>query len=65
MGRLAVEAGSTRDPEPAAWAYTRLASYQNQSHDTRAADWSLDRALQFVPQYAPALLLRENVSGQG
>ena len=56
--RLAVEAGSTRDPEPAAWAYTRLASYQWQSQDTAGADWSLNRAVQFVPQYAPALLLR-------
>lgn len=58
MLTLSVEAGSSRDPEPAAWAYARLALYRFQAGDSKAADHSLERALAFVPNYAPALLLR-------
>ena len=61
VARLSVEAGSTRDPEPAAWAYTRLALYQWQNHDQKSAEWSLHRAQEFVPQYAPALLLQGKI----
>lgn len=57
----AVEAGSSRDPEPAAWAYTRLALYQFQSGQTKAASWSLGRAAEFVKDYPAALFLRSKV----
>ncbi len=59
--RLAVEAGSSRDPEPAAWAYTRLALYQLQAHETKESSWSVDRALEFVKNYAAAMALRSKL----
>jgi tetratricopeptide (TPR) repeat protein len=57
----AVEAGSSRDPEPAAWAYTRLALYQFQAGETKAAAWSLERASEFVKDYPAALFLRSKI----
>ena len=59
--RLAVEAGNSRDPEPAAWAYTRLALYQFQSHELKETGWSVDRALEFVKDYPAALYLRSKL----
>jgi len=59
--RLAVEAGNSRDPEPAAWAYSQLAFYQLAGNNTGPARRSLDRALDFVPQYPPALFLRSKL----
>ena len=56
--RLAVSAGSPREPEPSAWAYTRLASYQFQAGAADNASTSVDLALQLAPGYAPALLMR-------
>ena len=56
--RLAVSAGNTREPEPTAWAYTRLALYQLQAGQEQAATRSTASALQFAPDYAPALLMR-------
>lgn len=56
--RLAVSAGNTREPEPTAWAYTRLALYQLQTGQVQAATSSTASALQFAPGYAPALLMR-------
>lgn len=56
--RMAVSAGNTREPEPTAWAYTRLALYQLQAGEGSAAASSAARALQFAPDYAPALLMR-------
>ncbi len=56
--RLAVSAGSPREPEPTAWAYTRLALYENQAGNAAHASTDLDLALQFAPDYAPALLMR-------
>lgn len=56
--RLAVSAGSPREPEPSAWAYTRLASYQFQAGAVDNASTSVDLALQLAPGYAPALLMR-------
>ena len=56
--RLAVSAGSSREPEPTAWAYTRLALYLLQDGDLTQAMTSTDLALQFAPDYAPALLMR-------
>jgi tetratricopeptide (TPR) repeat protein len=54
----AVEESSERDPEPAAWAYTRLATYQLQAGNTADAARSLNRATDFLPDYPGALLIR-------
>ncbi len=54
----AVEESSERDPEPAAWAYTRLATYQLQAGNMSGAARSLDRATDFLPDYPAALLVR-------
>lgn len=56
--RLAASSGSAREPEPLAWACTRLAFFELESGDTQSAIVSLDRATQFAPDYAPALLMR-------
>lgn len=56
--RLAVSSGSPREPEPLAWACTRLAFYELESGDAESALASLDRASQVAPDYAPALLMR-------
>lgn len=58
---LAVSAGNPREPEPTAWAYTRLAFYQLQAAETEQAATSTARALQYAPDYAPALLMRGRV----
>ena len=54
----AVEESSERDPEPAAWAYTRLATYQLQAGNAADAARSLNRATDFLPEYPGALLIR-------
>ncbi len=56
--RMAVSAGNSRDPEPAAWAYSRLAFYQLQGGKAGPASQSLTRALDFVKDYPAALFLR-------
>ncbi|MFN2476043.1 MAG: tetratricopeptide repeat protein [Chthoniobacterales bacterium] len=56
--KLAASSGSPREPEPLAWACTRLAFYELESGDVESALASLDRALQFAAGYAPALLMR-------
>jgi len=56
--QLAVKAASPRDPESIAWAYTRLAAYEAQASRAKEAEGLIDSALQFVPDYASALLLR-------
>ena len=58
MMQQSVAAGSPRDPEPLAWAYTRLAAFQLQAADLNGANWSIERALQLVSDYAPALLAK-------
>jgi tetratricopeptide (TPR) repeat protein len=59
--RMAVAGGSPLEPEPTAWAYTRLGVYQLQTGDTEAAAASADLALQFCRDYAPGLLLRGKI----
>src|SRR5215469_7527378 len=59
--RMAVGGGSPLEPEPTAWAYTRLGVYQLQTGDTEAAAASADLALQFCRNYAPGLLLRGKI----
>ncbi len=56
--RMAVSAGNSRDPEPAAWAYSRLAFYQLQGGKSGPASQSLTRAFDFVKDYPAALFLR-------
>lgn len=56
--QLAVKAASPRDPESIAWAYTRLAAYQAQASRVNEAEGFIDAALQYVPDYASALLVR-------
>ena len=57
----AVSAGNSRDPEPAAWAYSRLAFYQFQSGNALATSRSLARAFDFVKDYPAALFLQAKI----
>lgn len=56
--QMAARAGSPREREATAWAYTRLATYQWQAAQTESAAASIDAALELAPDYAPALLAR-------
>ena len=56
--RLAVSSGSSTEPEPLAWASTRLAFYLLQQNESAAALAATDEAVRFAPDYAPALLVR-------
>ena len=57
----AVKSASPRDPESIAWAYARLAFYELQARRLTAAATFADSALQYVPDYAPALLVRGRI----
>ena len=59
--QLAVSAGSPREAEPAAWAYTRLGIFELQTGNIEGAANSAEMALQLVENYAAALLLRGRV----
>jgi tetratricopeptide (TPR) repeat protein len=61
----AVKAASPRDPESIAWAYTRLASYELQRGRLSEADRLIASALQHVPNYAAALLVRGRIQLAG
>jgi tetratricopeptide (TPR) repeat protein len=54
--RLAARAGGSRNAEPTAWAYSRLALYELQSGAFERAQGAARDALKLQPQYAPALL---------
>ena len=56
MMRAAVKAASPRDLESVAWAYARLATYELQRGRLADAARMADAALQYVPDYAAALL---------
>jgi tetratricopeptide (TPR) repeat protein len=56
--RLAVSSGSPREAEPTAWAYTRLAAHELQAGDFEQARVAAERAVDLMPDYAPALLTR-------
>lgn len=56
--RLAVSSGSPREAEPTAWAYTRLAAHELQAGDVEQATVAAERAVDLMPDYAPALLTR-------
>jgi tetratricopeptide (TPR) repeat protein len=59
--RLAVESASARDPESAAWAWTRLSAYELQAGRPPEALAACDAALNRQPGYASALLARGRV----
>ena len=59
--RMAAGAGSPRDGESAAWAYSRLASYELQAGAMKKARQACEAALMFKPDYAPALLVRGRI----
>ena len=61
MMRLAVQASTTKDAEPAGWAYARLGGYQLQGGNTKEAAWSAQRALELVPDFPAALVLQARV----
>ncbi|MDP3071741.1 MAG: tetratricopeptide repeat protein [Opitutaceae bacterium] len=55
---LAVRAASPQNAEASAWAFTRLATFQAQAGAAASAEAAVETAGKFVPDYAPALLLR-------
>jgi tetratricopeptide (TPR) repeat protein len=57
----AVTAANPRDPEPGAWAYTRLGLYELQNGQKEKATISAGNALEYVHDFPPALLLRGRV----
>ncbi len=59
--RYAVTGGSILEPEPVAWAYTRLAFYELQAGNLEAAQRSTELATSYVPEYAAALLMRGRI----
>jgi tetratricopeptide (TPR) repeat protein len=59
--KIAVTAGSPREPESAAWAYTRQGSYELQVGHTEAARRSAETALGYLQNYPAALLLKARV----
>jgi tetratricopeptide (TPR) repeat protein len=54
--RLAIDSASPRDPESAAWAWTRMAAYQLQAGRLTASLTAAETALKHQPDYAAALL---------
>lgn len=61
MMTAAVKAASPRDPESVAWAYARLATYQLQRGQFAEAERMISSSLQYVPDYAAALLVRGRI----
>ena len=61
MMEMAAAAASPREPEPGAWAYTRLGIYSLQAGQLQIAERSASFALQYINEYPPALLLRGRV----
>jgi tetratricopeptide (TPR) repeat protein len=61
MMRAAVQAASPRDTESVAWAYSRLALYELQRGRLADAARMADASLEYVPNYAAALLVRGRI----
>ncbi len=59
--RYAVTGGSILEPEPVAWAYTKLSLYALQSDEKELALRATDLAAKYVPDYAAALLMRGRI----
>jgi tetratricopeptide (TPR) repeat protein len=60
---VAAGSGNPREAEATAWAFTRLGIYSLQSGDLDAAGKANDMAVGFLPDFAPALLLRGRIFG--
>jgi tetratricopeptide (TPR) repeat protein len=61
MMHAAVKSASPRDRESVAWAYSRLAMYEVQRGRFSDAHRMADASLQYVPDYAAALLVRGRI----
>ena len=61
MMNSAVKSASLRDRESVAWAYSRLAYYELQRGHLAESERMADASLQYVPDYAAALLARGRV----
>lgn len=61
IARVAAASGSSREPEPTAWAFTRFGMYSLQKGDLAAASRASDLALEMIPDFAPSLLLRGRI----
>lgn len=61
MMHRAVESSSPRDREAVAWAYSRLAIYELQRGRLAEALRMTDASLQYVPDYAAAVLARGRI----
>src|SRR5688572_16157138 len=61
MMRMATMAGSSRDSEAVAWAYSRLALYELQAGDLKKAAQSCQAALAYQSDYAAALLVQGRI----
>src|SRR6185503_12610092 len=61
MMHAAVKAASPRDRESVAWAYARLATYELQRGHLADAERMAASSLQYVPDYAAALLARGRI----
>jgi tetratricopeptide (TPR) repeat protein len=61
MMTAAVKAASPRDPESVAWAYARLGMYRLQRGQFAEAERMAASSLQFVPDYAAALVVRGRI----
>ena len=59
--QMAATAASPREPEPGAWAYTRLGIYSLQAGQLDVAETSALFALEYAHDYPPALLLRGRI----
>ena len=61
LSTLAARSGSPQDREATAWVYSKLAYYFLYQHKTNEAKATLGSALQWQPEYAPALLLKGKI----
>lgn len=58
LHRLALDAGSTRDPEPTAWVRCDLAELEWNRGDLDASRREVEQALSLIPDYMPALRIK-------
>ncbi len=61
LATLAARSGSPQDREATAWSYSRLAFYELQQGKMNQAKGALGAALQWQPEYAPALLMKGKI----
>ena len=61
LSTLAARSGSPQDREATAWVYSKLAFYYLYQHKTNEAKATLGSALQWQPEYAPALLMKGKI----